>query len=229
MTIGPWDFHIERHDRFHVLRDDLIEGGSKRRALNLLIPSLPHADFVYAGTIFGHGALALALACRDHGRRAHLFLSSNDPKNRMIEKLAEAGADIQIASPLPISELLEQVKEFADRTGARLFPLAFDEPAFFEAMTACLRELEVSSYPEIWCARVSGTFARSLTSAYPEKPLRLVSTVTGGNAEFFAPEKYHRPAQMPPPYPACPYTDAKLWRFAKEHAKPDSLIWNIAG
>ena len=207
----------------------MIPGGTKRRALGRLLPTISQTDLTYAGTIFGHGALALALACADHRKTAHLFLSCNDEDHPMLAQLRDAGAKIHCASPVPIAELNMQAATWADQNGAHHFSLAFDGPAFHNAMIGCLQSLDIAAYSEIWCVSVSGTFARALHAAFPDSALKTVSVVAGGISDFYAPEKYHRPALSPPPYPACPYTDAKLWQFAEKNAAPGALVWNIAG
>lgn len=210
-----------------ILRDDRIAGGTKRRGLAALLPSLPDKDIVYAGTIFGHGALALALACADAGKRAHLFLSSNDPSHPMVTKLRDAGACVEDCAPLPIDILYKRAAEWADRYGGYVFPPAFDTPAFHAAMATALSPMPLAP-SEIWCVSVSGTLSRAIAAAFPTIPLRRVC-VAGEAWEYTAPEKYHRPALEPPPWPSCIYTDAKAWRFVRDYAAPDALFWNTAG
>lgn len=212
----------------HILRDDLLPGGTKRRGLEILLKDMPQTECVYAGTIFGHGALALTLACADHGKRARLFLASNDTDHPMLHRLREAGAVIDVALPHPIARLYEQAEIYARGHGAHLFPLAFDTPDFQAAMVEALRPFDILPYSEIWCSSVSGTLSRALAAAFPRTPLKIVSVVAEGG-HHTAPEKYHRPAQSPPPYPSCPYTDAKIWQFARGTAAEGALIWNTAG
>jgi hypothetical protein len=96
-------------------------------------------------------------------------------------------------------------------------------------MAFSIKSIDLRPYSEIWCSAVSGTLARAMKSTFPYMTLRIVSMTKAGDGDFHAPEKYHQPAQIAPPYPSCPYTDAKVWRFAQEHAAPDALIWNTAG
>lgn len=207
----------------HIQRDDLIAGGTKRRALDLLIPTLSATDIAYAGTIFGHGALALAHACEAAGKRAHLYLSCNDDTHPMIARINQTNAVIERCAPLPVQQML------ADATGDYVFPLGFDTPEFHEAMATALKTIDLPQHSELWVSAVSGTMARALKVAYPQARLRVVAVAHSADGEFHAPEKYHQPARTPPPYPSCPYTDAKVWQFAQEYAAPDALIWNIAG
>lgn len=207
----------------HIQRDDLIAGGTKRRALDLLIPNMVATDIAYAGTIFGHGALALALACEAAGKQAHLYLSCNDLSHPMIARIRQTNAVIERCEPLPVEQLFDAAK------GDYVFPLGFDTPDFHAAMVSALQNIDLPPHSEIWCCAVSGTMAKSLRAAFPDTPLRIVAVAKSAEGGFRAPEKYHQSAQMPPPYPSCPYTDAKVWRFAAEHGTQDSLIWNIAG
>lgn len=207
----------------HIQRDDLIAGGTKRRALDLLIPNMVATDIAYAGTIFGHGALALSLACEAAGKQAHLYLSCNDPTHPMIARIKQTNAVIERCEPLPVEQLFDAAQ------GDYVFPLGFDAPDFHDAMAVALKSIELPPHSEIWCCAVSGTMATALKTAFPDTVLRIVAVAKSAAGEFYAPEKYHQPAQVPPPYPSCPYTDAKVWRFAADHAQHDSLIWNIAG
>lgn len=207
----------------HIHRDDKIAGGTKRRALDLLVPNIPDHTLSYAGTIFGHGALALAHACEQSGKQARLYLSCNDINHPIIARIRKTNAVIERCEPLPVEQLYNEI------TDGFVFPLGFDSPDFREAMLLALRQINLPPHPEIWCCAVSGTLARALRIAYPGTRIRTVSVVKSTPGDFHAPEKYHKPAEVPPPYPSCPYTDAKVWRFALEHALPGAVIWNTAG
>lgn len=215
--------YVETTGSVSILRDDLVAGGTKRRALDLLLQEINGTDIAYAGTIFGHGALALAHACEAAGKQARLYLSCNDPAHPMIERIRKTNASIECCAPVPIDKLLAYAK------GDYLFPPGFDTPDFYNAMVSSLQALRLPQHSEIWCCAVSGTMGKALREAFPDTRLRIVAVVKSAQAEFFAPEKYHQPARIPPPYPSCPYTDAKVWRFVTGHASKGSLIWNIAG
>lgn len=220
-------FTIRREDGLNVLRDDLVVGGTKRRGLYLLLRSLNAETVFYAGTIMGHGALALAMAGRDTGKTINVLLSAKD-SDPTVARLRDAGAVVHPCAPLPIDALHKQAMEMAD--GAPVFPPGFAIPEFAGSLSGALCALDISPYPEIWVPSVTGTLARALKKTFPKTMVRTVSVVkNGAPCDFAAPEKYHQPAKVPPPYPSCPYTDAKAWRFAQKHARPGALIWNTAG
>ena len=59
-----------------IVRDDLLEGGTKRRLFTEYIKHFPHdKEFVYASPRQGYGQLALALSCRDLGKQAVVSVS----------------------------------------------------------------------------------------------------------------------------------------------------------
>jgi len=229
MTAIP--FHIHKEQGLSVLRDDLVKGGTKRRALEILLKGLNADRLFYAGTIMGHGALALACACEDQGKQAEIFISGTED-DPAIRKLRATNAMLHLCAPAPIASLFEQIKESAN--GGVVLPPGFDMPEFENAMAYALSGFPAKDYPEIWTTAVSGTLTRALHRAFPDTPLKTVKVVrTSGplpsTAIYDAPEKYHQAAKNPPPYPACPFTDAKLWQFALRDARPDALIWNTAG
>ena len=62
---------VKEHDGVKVVRDDLIDGGTKRRAFYVYIKSKPDIEeFVYASPRQGYAQLSLAYVCKDLGRRA---------------------------------------------------------------------------------------------------------------------------------------------------------------
>ncbi len=187
----------------------------------------------YAGTIMGHGALALAHACQDNTKTAEIFISANGDEP-IIQKLKQTNAILHLHAPLPVSVLNAMAQEAALKQNGLHLPPAFDMPEFENAMVDALQQFDASPFSEIWTCAVTGTLTRALQRAFPDKPFKTVKVVKSscdlGRAEIFhAPEKYHQPAKSPPPYPSCPFTDAKVWQFVQSHAAPNALIWNTAG
>lgn len=216
-----------------ILHDNLIIGGTKRRALHRLLKTIPSEHIFYAGTTMGHGALALAHACQDNDKVAEIFMCARGDEN-ILQKLKKTNAVLHLRPPLPISVLHDMAQDAAQKQGGLCLPPAFNMPEFQDALVAALKDFGTSPYSEIWTCAVTGTLTRALQRAFPDMPFKTVKVVKAecdlGRSEVFdAPEKYHIVAKSPPPYPSCPYTDAKIWQFLENHAKPDALIWNTAG
>jgi hypothetical protein len=182
----------------------------------------------------GYGALALAHACKSAGKKAHIFIGTNEIDHPILQSLQQAGTLLHLEEPQPIGELYDLAQRWCSANDAFLFPPGFETPAFEEAILRSLKDLDVSTYSEIWTCAVTGTLTRALQGAFPGKPFKTVKVVKAacdlGHAEIFsAQEKYHQTAKVMPPYHTCPYTDAKTWQFAAHHAAPGALIWNTAG
>lgn len=215
---------IEKVGQLNILRDDLIEGGTKRRGLEILLKDISTQRVGYAGTVMGHGALALAHACQDTRKIAEIYICG-DEQNPMIQKIMKTNAIIHLQKPMPVATLYELVKE----NSQTVLPPAFSMPEFETAMAAALQSFDIRDYSEIWTCTVTGTLTRALKHAFPNKIFQTVSVVKSTHGDYAAPEKYHQTAKTPPPYPSCPHTDAKVWQFAEKHAKAGALIWNTAG
>jgi hypothetical protein len=227
---------LKEHGRLLVVRDDLLPGGTKYRALLEVLPALGHAEYVYGTSAWGYAQVALALACHDLGLKATIFCpkSGTLPRAREVEG---AGAKL-VQVPFGRQNVVEaRAREHCEKTGAYLFQLGFDLPVMLAPLTAAARSLDVQP-TEVWCAAGSGTLCRALQAAWPEA--RHVAVQVGkppkvGAATLHkAPEKFEKPARQSPPFPSCANYDAKVWQFLKprlEAAGPDDriLFWNVAG
>ena len=212
-----------------ILRDDMVAGGTKRRALDLMLADIHAPRVAYAGTTMGHGALALALAARDNGKQPHIFIATDDIDHPILQKIQDAGALLHLEEPQPITDLYAIAKTWQSANNAYLFEPGFASEPFQAALCKALSTLDTAPYSEIWTCAVSGTFANALKKSFPDKRFKIVSVAKSTPGDYTAPEKYHQAARIKPPYPSCSHTDAKIWQFATEHGLPNALIWNIAG
>jgi Cysteine synthase len=223
---------IRKHDGFLVVRDDMLEGGTKRRVLGSLLARWPNNEFVYASMSGGYGPVALAYACRDLGRRATLIYSWHKSKP-LVEKAKAAGADI-VMTPKPafFNVVQKHARNYAQaHPEARLLKMGFDYPEFVEETAELAGSLDVQPQ-QVWCAGGSGALTRALQKAWPgaEHHVVRVSSVRGdfGRAtQHMAPEKFTQVAKIKPPFPSAKYYDAKIWRFVEELAEPGALVWNV--
>jgi hypothetical protein len=111
-------------------------------------------------------------------------------------------------------------------------PLGFDSPEFISEMANVLKESIQTPPSEIWLSVVSGVLARAARLAFPKTQINAVCVAKnhgdlGHATPFIAPEKFYRPAITQPPYPACPFSDAKVWQFAEKQAVSDAFILNV--
>ena len=76
---------IEEHEGFHVVRDDLLEGGSKRRFVDKLMReeiAEGANEFVYGGCpANGYAQLSIPLQAREYGCKTILFMAKRSMDN----------------------------------------------------------------------------------------------------------------------------------------------------
>lgn len=227
-------FIIENREGFQIVRDDLFEGGTKRRAFRRILPAIPETELVYACDYFGYAAYAITLTAQEAGKKVKLFYCSPKQETDVFKET--------IAIPCVSYEVVKEAKtqmeariaamEYAKKQNACYLPVGLDFSELSKELERVVKSAKIEA-PEIWCLGGSGTLGRALQRAYPNIPINIINLGTadfnpGTNTVYDAPESWNEPAQVPPPYPSTPYLDAKVWRFVLEYAKPGACIWNVA-
>lgn len=220
---------IAQHDGFSVVRDDLLPGGTKRRALPVLLR--PGHEFVYAGPVYGYAQLALAYACADMGAKATVFIAKRNALTPLTTEAIAAGAKVVQVPNGYLSNVQAKARAYAATTGATLLPFGLMADAFIEALSSIARALPVTP-AEVWCVAGSGTLLAALQRAWPEAAMNAVivghTPTHPGRAKLYrAEEPFERPARTHPPFPSAAHYDAKAWRFLRQHASPGALFWNV--
>jgi hypothetical protein len=216
----------EQHQGYTVIREDLIEGGTKRRALLEWLPTLDANHFSYTGSVFGYGAYALALTCQELEYEYSLYISKSKYKPKW-----SYGIAVNWCPPAPLSEL-ERIAQEA-RPNAHFLEAGFPYEGFENALIKIFKENKPEA-SRIWTSVVSGTLVRAMAKAWPDIEIHAVccarhpGELPDSVATYYAPEKYHQAAITLPPYPSASHTDAKIWQFLEEHGKKGDAIWNLA-
>lgn len=231
---------ITEVDGFLIVRDDLVEGGTKRRVIGrllskggegLLDPD-KYSEFVYASPAFGYAQVALAHACRESGVRATVFTALRSEKHVRALEAEAAGAKIVMVPMGFLSNVHAKARRYAEAVGAKLLPFGLDCPEMRDGLTEVAESLKIKP-KEVWTVVGSGTLTRSLQKAWPRANFCAVrvgckTSDVGRATVYTAPEKFPQDAKVPPPFPSCSNYDAKAWRFITEHASPGALFWNVA-
>lgn len=221
---------IHEHAGFLVVRDDLLPGGTKRRAMHTLFDE--RSDYVYASPVYGHAQIALAHASRDYHKRALVFCAARKTRYPLTQQAVDAGAIIHEVSMGFLTVVQARCREYCEaHPEAKLLPFGLDDPSFILALADVARALPVTPN-EVWSISSSGVLTRALQLAWPDATfygVRVGAEPDAGRAMVLnAPEKFERPARFPPPWPSCAQYDAKLWQFVRERATPGALVWNVA-
>jgi hypothetical protein len=228
---------VQLHDGIWVVRDDKLEGGSKRRALTPVLQRLAeqgHNEFVFGGPAEGYAQLALVHSANDAGVKGTYFVAKRKQPHRNTLIAAAAGLNIQQVNHGRLNVVQARAREYCARTNAYFFPLGFATPEYEAELSrhvaAAIATIQ-QPITETWCVAGSGLLARCLQNALPHakcNAVRIGFQPDAGNATLYtAPEKFKDAATIHPPFPSSTNYDAKAWRFIQQHASPGSLFWNV--
>jgi hypothetical protein len=83
---------LQEIDNVLVVRDDILPGGTKRRALPVLMKG--STEYVYASPVYGYAQVALAHVARESGKRATVFCAKRSIRHARTLEAQAAGARI---------------------------------------------------------------------------------------------------------------------------------------
>lgn len=221
------------HDGIRVVRDDLIEGGSKVRVAVDLLDG--YDEWVFAGPAQGYAQLALAIACEARGKRGVFFTAARKEPHPLTKQSLAHGLKVVFVKPGYLSNVRSKARAYCDMTGAYLANMGLLLPGMEDALCALARSLGEQPR-EVWVTAGSGTLTRALARAWPDAEVNAVQvgmppTLPERARLWVAPEKFHEPASgQLPPFSSARNYDAKAARFVAEHAARDgsALFWNVA-
>ena len=226
---------VEEFDGIHVVRDDLLEGGTKRRLFTDYIKHFPNdKEFVYASPRQGYGQLALSLSCRDLGKQAVVFVPKGKRHQLTIDS-EKYGAAIHEVPMGFLTNLNAKSRKYCEENNSHLLPFGGDHPIIIESMSNLCKQIKVDP-TEIWSVISSGVINRGLQRAFPN--VKCYGVMIGhqtteeeqGRATLFK-SKYKftqncKKSELPP-FPSSLTYDSKAWTFVQEKAKKNSLFWNV--
>lgn len=225
---------LSRHGRHWVVRDDLLPGGTKMRALLPLILASSAAEFVYAAPAQGYAQLALAHCTRMAGRRGTVFVAARRELHPLTQAAADAGAQIVQVSHGRLAVVRARARAYAAEAGAELLPFGLDADACIEAIAAEARLLPVRP-AQVWSVAGSGVLTRALQRAWPGAEVHAVlvgrqGCDTGRAVRWTHPAAFDAPAGIEAPFPSARCYDAKGWELMQQQRAPEgALFWNVAG
>lgn len=233
-------FVVTEHEGHPVLRDDLLPGGTKQRALPQVLEAIDADEFVLAGPAYGYAQVALAVSAREVGKTAVYYVALRNEFHEYTCRAMRAGLRVHEVPAGRLSVLQARAREYAAEHGAHLLPLGFDMLDFEEALVDALwgtgrMPVEMWNAPELWVTAGTGTLARAIAEYLPATcRLNVVGvgrppTLPADCDYWEAPQPFASEARTLPPFPSAPNYDAKAWRLMLEHGHPEAAFWNVAG
>ena len=229
---------IEEHEGFVVVRDDLLDGGSKMRFADYLIKSEPEIEeWVYGSSpATGYAQISLSCLCRKYGKKAVIFMAdrAKDKLHDYQLRAIESGATMKWVPNGMLSVTEKRARDYVAESpnSRRLLPIGFSDPSVVASIGRVARNMDITP-GEVWTVGSSGTLTRGLQQAWPDASFHCVTVGHRGDygrAKLYNCElPFNKETKVKPPFPSAPTYDAKAWKFVKEHAKPNALFWNVAG
>jgi hypothetical protein len=170
--------------KFTVVRDDLLPGGTKQRAHNI-VNQYTENEVVYAGPWNGFAQVALAIACKLHGKVATIFMSRDDYWTNIRAKMY--GANIKTAlvqgvqgvhgvHGASLKELQSGAQAYARTANAHLLEFGFDSAEFKQELYARIVEagsaLDREFDGAVWMVAGSATLLNVLYKVFPKAQLK---------------------------------------------------------
>lgn len=222
---------VEAHGGIRVVRDDLLPGGTKMRAIEPLIAASMAGEFVYASPAQGYAQVALAHCAAAAGRRATVFTAARKDPHPLTQRARRAGAKVVMVPFGRLNVIQARARAYSAEVGASLVPFGCDVPLCRDAIAAAARLIDPAP-AEVWSVAGSGVLTRSLQQAWPGA--RFFAVVVGseranvGRAERIeSPQPFEDDARELPPFPSARNYDAKAWAYIKRQASPGALFWNV--
>jgi hypothetical protein len=229
---------IEVVDGFNVVRDDLLEAGSKMRFCDYLIKNSTQTEFVYGSAPrWGYGPVSAAFVCQKYGKKFTLFLAESKAKHPNYFKMLDYGATIH---EVPMGFLAVTEKRARDYTKADtnrvLLPIGLCHPSVLASIVKVARQLPIVP-KRFFTAAGSGTLNRGLQLAWPKAEANMLSVghkltpeEQGRGIVHVCELKFPQHAKKAdsPPFGSVPEYDAKVWKLIKQIGRPGDLFWNVA-
>lgn len=226
---------IEHIDGLYVVRDDLLAGGTKSRMIYNLVASGDNKEWVYASPAQGYAQVALALCCAMCGKKAIIYLAKSAEMHPLTKAAWAAGAEIRMVPMGFLSNVTAKAIRYVQQhPRASLVPFGADHADVVNSLGKTVQALPIEVPKNVWSICSTGTLSRGLQSGWKKSKFYGVmvghvptEAQRGRCTVYIAPELYHQPAKVRPPFPSALCYDAKLWRFVDEWAKKGDVVWNV--
>lgn len=239
LSIAP---ALEKVDeRTTVLRDDLLEGGTKLRFLPFLCGDA--AEVVYGSPFCGGAALALSVLGRESKKRITLFYAKRKELHPRQKLALRNGARCFGVAPGYMTNVQAKARAYAASAGALFLPLGFDvgaaEPPFVAFLEGLRRE--IGSPDQIWCVAGSGMLSRCIGRAFPDSEVcavavglksRHAAQAMPPNVRLLdCPYAFEKETRASAPFPSDPNYDRKGWEQLQKSGKRRGsvLFYNVLG
>lgn len=233
---------IEKHYGIYVLRDDLLEGGTKSILMNKIDePNIN--EFVYASPVYGGFQIALSVYCKSVGKKATIFCAKRIEKHNNTQKCIDYGANI-IEVPFGYLSVVEKKAREYCKNKKQIKKINFgansdeNKKIISERVKNVINKLDFK-LDEIWCVIGSGTLISSILMTVDES-IKVYGVEVG--AKFIPeneysnltiityPKKFDKESNIIIDFPSTPNYDKKAFEYCLKYninTNKNILFWNV--
>jgi len=213
-----------------VVREDLLNVGSKVRAAEYLVASTKEDTIVYVQPRFGFAGVSLTELCKKYNKKLVLFMPSSKEISDHQAFCIENGCDYYFHRIAAMPNLNIIAKNYAEKNKALFIPLGLRH----RLVTAMIIKVatEIEEPKSFWTAFSTGVLNRALQIAWPNAIANGVAVSRNikdgekGRANLISHYRdFSQDSLILPPFPSAKNYDAKVWEYVKE----GELFWNVAG
>lgn len=234
-----------------VVRDDLLPGGTKQRAMVPVLANLTERELVLPSANSGYAQVALAVAATATNKIGTAFIADRAKETAATKLARKFGGNIKPVRPGYMTVRKKRAQDYAAQQNkkkpgsTRLFALGADEPIFEETL---LKELKLAlpsgfrAPKRVWVAVGSGVLMRVLGQLWPNTMLlgvevgmqqsasEILGTQRAKKSKIYIEEElsFDKETKDLPPWPSVANYDAKLWKYIKKYGQQGDLVWNVA-
>lgn len=235
--------------KINVIRDDLLEGGTKQRAIIPYFKQHKAKEFIYVCPFTGGAQITLGFGASLTNKKITLFIKKVRPRHPLTKKALKYNTvnlvEIENGTLKSMGKLAEEYYNNKVRENGKdyieLIKLGFDNKKYSKIFTEQLKKsipksLKDNPPKRLWIPTGSTTLLNCLYKVFPKTFFFVIQTgktVWDDQIEpkrtkvFISREPFYKKAKFQPPYPTTKSYDAKAWVFVKKHGQNNDYIWNI--
>jgi len=230
---------IKKYNKIYVLRDDLLDGGTKSRFLPYVIGDAK--EIVFGAPVCGGAPYALSVFGKHFDRKITLFYAETKKLNKRQQACLDNGAEIRMVPFGYMTHVQSKARKYAEENNALFLPLGFDvekaEKPFVKFMES-VKDV-YGSFDQVWCAVGSGMLARCLSKGFDDSEINgvIVGLKSRNQKQNYGKNvilhdckyEFKQESKYESPFPTCNNYDRKAWEICEKESEGRVLFWNVLG
>ena len=228
---------IKNHYNIFVVRDDLLDGGTK----SILMSHMDKPDikeFVYASPVYGGFQIAISAYCKKVGKKASIFCAKRNKKHPNTLKCLEYGATIVEVEYGYLSVVEKKAREYClNKEGIHKIIFGAKTEENKKILGQRIKfVLDYVNPDEIWCAIGSGLLVSAImANILPHMRVYGVQVGADPDLEFHDsltilkyPKSFDKESKLKIEFPSMPNYDLKAFELCLKHKGTGKILfWNV--